>query len=432
MKLVKMSMVAALVLGANVYAIDNVKVNGDAKLYYQTVDSDAANAPDMFDKDASNADAALHLGLTADLTTGVSAGVSMTAVSTLGLENNLVSGTWSNAHSATTGTGASFLNDAAGGASVDDEMWVGEAWIAGTAGKTTAKLGRQAVDTPLAFTETWGIDQNTFEAVVLINQDLPDTTLVGAWIGKSNGSAADQAGIINTLGAASAGYVAESGKFNTFAKDGAYAVGAINNSFKPLTAQAWYYDLVSHAQAYWLQADLNMGGILAGAQYASVDVTDADILPILAAGVDSETTAYSVMLGYEMKDVVTVKAAYSSVSDDSAVGVGNTATTTQQSKLYTEMWWNYAQVSAVGADSFSVTAEGTAAGVDLLLGFYSSEQDTAGANDLEVTEIALTASKSFGPLDATLALINDDFENETLTANDHTDTTLQVYLTYNF
>ncbi len=427
-------MIAALVLGANLYAIDNVKVNGDAKLYYGTVDSDAANAPDMFNKDASYGDAALHLGLTADLTTGVTAGVSMTAVSTLGLENNLVSGTWSNAHTATTGTGASFLNPPLGGASVDDEMWVGEAWIAGTAGKTTAKVGRQAVDTPLAFTETWGIDQNTFEAAVLLNQDLPDTTLVAAWIGKSNGSADDEVagnGTLNSLGAAQAGYVSEGGKFNTFSKNGAYAVGAINNSFKPLTAQAWYYNLTGHANAYWLQADLNMEGILAGAQYTSVDVTDADILP-LAAGVDSETTAYSVMLGYEMKDVVTVKAAYSSVSDDSAVGVGNTATTTKQSKLYTEMWWNYNQVSTVGADSFSVTAEGTAAGVDLLLGFYSSEQDTTGTADIEVTEIAFTASKSFGPLDTTLALINDDISNETATANDHTDTTLQVYLTYNF
>ena len=40
MKLAKMSMVAALLLGANAYAIDNVKVNGDAKLYYATDDSE--------------------------------------------------------------------------------------------------------------------------------------------------------------------------------------------------------------------------------------------------------------------------------------------------------------------------------------------------------------------------------------------------------
>jgi hypothetical protein len=465
MKLVKMSMVAALVLGANVYAIDNVKVNGDAKLYYQTVDSDAANAPDMFDKDASNADAALHLGLTADLTTGVSAGVSMTAVSTLGLENNLVSGTWSNAHSATTGTGSSF-GSALGGISVDDEMWVGEAWIAGTAGKTTAKLGRQALDTPLAFTETWGIDQNTFESIVLINQDLPDTTLVGAWVGKSNGSADNVTvtigaltgkGTLNTLGAASAGYVSEGGKFNTFAKDGAYAVGVVNNSIKPLTAQAWYYDLQGLAKAYWLQADLNMGGILAGAQYADVSHNSNGLDRYLGLTVgttastgDKDTSAYSVMLGYELKDVVTLKAAYSSVSDDGTLGVANAATggaatVGGQSKLYTEMWWSYGLVSAPGADSFSVTAEGTAGGVDLLLGVYSASIDIDETNaalsvlglvqDKDVMEVALTASKSFGPLDATLALIYDDVDATfagATSANDVKSTTLQAYLTYNF
>lgn len=440
MKLAKMSMVAALLLGANAYAIDNVKVSGDAKLFYGTYDEsvkNGTNTPDMFDKDASYGDVAFDLGLTADLSEGVSAGVSVTAVSTLGLENNLVSQTWSNAHSATTGTGASFLKAAPyGGASVDDEWWVGEAWLAGTAGKTTAKVGRQAVDTPLAFSETWGIDKNTFEAAVLLNQDLPDTTLVGAWIGKSNGSADDTAGVINSLGAAQAGYVSEGGKFNTFAKDGAYAAGLINNSFKPLTLQAWYYDLVSHATAYWVQADIECSlveGLMIGGQYTGVDVDDADIA--IPAGTDSETTAYAVMLGYAVKDVVTVKAAYSSVSDDSFATVGNTATTTKQSKLYTELWWNYGSVSAVGADSFAISAEGTAAEIDLFLGYYSVDIDPKGAgNNSEVNEIAFTAGKSFGPLDTTLALIYDEYDAEGgLTAGDTEDmTTLQVYLTYNF
>ncbi|MBE0499730.1 MAG: hypothetical protein IBX43_10955 [Campylobacterales bacterium] len=425
MKLVKMSMVAALVLGANLYAIDNVKVNGNAKVYYGTVDSDATDAADMFDKDASFADAALHLGLTADLTTGVTAGVSMTAVSTLGLENNLVSGTWSNAHSATTQTGASFLNADHGGASVDDEMWVGEAWIAGTAGKTTAKLGRQALDTPLAFTETWGIDQNTFEAAVLINQDLPDTTLVGAWIGKSNGSADSEnvtigtttgKGTLNTSGAAKVGYVAEGGKFNTFAKDGAYAVGAINNSFKPLTAQAWYYELPSMAKAYWLQADLSMEGILAGAQYTSIDVN----------GANDDDTAYGLMLGYEMKDVVTIKAAYSSVDDQGAVGnVGNLATTTQQSKLYTEMFWNRGVVSATGADSFKLSASGKVSDIDLSACYTNADIKTTALNT-EVTEVALVASKSYGPLDTRVAAVYTDDD-----ANAKS-TTVLVQLAYNF
>ncbi len=413
MKLAKMSLAAALLLGANAYAIDNVKVNGDAKLYYQTVDSDATNAPDMFDKDASNGDAALRLGVTADLSEGISAGATFNAVSTLGLENNLVSNVWSGAHDATANAGTDL------GVQVDDASWFSEAWIAGTAGKTTAKIGRQTLDTPLAFTETWGITNNTFEAVVLLNQDLDDTTLVATYIGKSNGSASDVNPRTLNLDLGM-GITANGGKFNSF-YDGVYAAGVVNNSWKPLTAQAWYYDLTSVAKAYWLQADLDMDGILVGAQYTNIS---AD-----ATGTDDDT-AYSVMLGYAMKDTVTIKAAYSSVDDKGTLGVSNVATG-NQSKLYTEMWWNYGQVSATGADSFSITAEGTAAEIDLLLGFYSSEIDTAATNDKDVTEIALTATKKFGPLDATLALINDDVSYEDATP-DQTDTTLQVYLTYNF
>ena len=80
MKLAKMSLAAALLLGVNAYAIDNVKVNGDVKVYYGTVDSDKSGAADIFDKDASFADTALHLGVTADLSEGVTSGLSFTAV----------------------------------------------------------------------------------------------------------------------------------------------------------------------------------------------------------------------------------------------------------------------------------------------------------------------------------------------------------------
>jgi hypothetical protein len=425
MKLAKMSMVAALLLGANAYAIDNVKVSGDAKLYYSTTDyddgvaGDAANGTEdgLFSSGGAAGDVALHLGLTADLTEGISAGVSMTALTTLGLENNLVNNTWSSAHTPDVNPngGATAL----GAIQVNDEMWVDEAWLAGTAGKTTAKVGRQALDTPLVFTETWGIDKNTFEAGVVINQDLPDTTLVGAYIGKSNGSASNLAGAASGHGIT--GYVTEGAKFNSF-YNGAYAAGIVNNSIKPLTLQAWYYDMQRVATAYWLQADLDMEGILVGGQYVNMDSATTG---------DKDDSAYAVMIGYAMKDVVTVKAAYSSVDDEGTFGVGNTATSTNESKLYTEMWWNRGNVSATGADSYSITAEGTAAGVDLSAGYYMADIDVLGtANDVEVTEIALTAGKSFGPLDTAVAIIVDEYDNAT--GADEEATTLQVYLTYNF
>lgn len=447
MRLTKLSLVAAMLIGSTAFAIENTKVSGDVKLFYGTMDNDNTASPyaptniaaqptdaktSLFDSKGSYGNAAVDLSLTTDLTKGVSAGVKGTFVTTLGLENNLVDNTWSNAHGVTANPNASF----SGGYQLDDAMFIGELWVAGSAFDTTAKVGRQALDTPLAFTETWGIDQNTFEAAVLINQSIPDTTLVGAYVGKSNGSAGDLRTTIpqtiNTLSAAQAGVVAQGGKFNTFGTDGVYVAGLVNNTIKPLTVQAWYYSLQQLATAYWLQADVNVEGIMAGLQYSETDLSDSN--PLGAANAVTNDM-FSVMLGYEMKDVVTVKAAYSSVGDitaaQNAVGFSN-VDTGGQSKMYTEMWWAYGYVSDAGSDSYSLTAEATVAGIDLLAGYYSASINPNAGTDLDVTEIALVASKSFGPLDTSVAVIMDEFDDK-ITVTDSADTThLQVYLTYNF
>ncbi len=445
MRVTKLSLIAALLIGSSAFAIENTKVSGDAKLYYGTQDSDADNAPNLFTKESGYTNFSARLDLTTDLTKGISAGVGTQIVTTLGVEHNLVDRVWSNAHTASGSTGASF----AGGAQVDSAMWFDEAWLAGTAFDTTLKIGRQSLDTPLAFTETWGVDRNTFEAGVLINQSLPDTTFVATFIGKSNGSADDRdslreggAGNLNDISATAAGYVAADGVFSTFGTQGTYAFGAINNSFKPLTFQAWYYDMVDLAQAYWLQADIKCSlveGLLIGAQYANTDLTkNANLGTLGIITTDTkDTTAWSLMLGYEAKDVVTVKTAYSDVSDDGILGVANTATGSVatlggQSKLYTEMWWNYGYVSAVGAESYSLSAETKVAGdVSLLAGYYNADIKTVTV-DKEMREIALVASKSFGPLDTSLGLIFGDLEDAVAPANDVKTTDLQVYLTYNF
>lgn len=456
MRLTKLSLIAAMLIGSTAFAIDNTKVSGTAGLFYGTQDSDAAGAKDLFSKESAYTNYFAHLDVTADLTEGVSAGIGTQLVTTLGVEHNLVSKVFSNAHTVDTSNGSSFL-----GSQVDSAMWFDELWIAGSAFDTTLKVGRQALDTPFAFTETWGVDKNTFEAAVIINQSLPDTTLIATTIGKSNGSADDRTskresitggGNLNDLSATVAGYVAADGEFNTFGNQGTYCFGLVNNSFKPLTVQAWYYDMVQLAEAYWLQADLNMEGALAGVQFMNTDldngaqvgdVTDTDTNTIM--GDSEDTSAWSAMLGYEMKDVATFKIAYSDVDEDGTLGVANTATGSiatvgGQSRLYTEMWWNYGYVSAVGAESFSITAEANVADVDLLLGYYNADIEAGSAtvnllrgfSDVDLTEVTLAASKSFGPLDTSLAIIYADLEDNTTPANSVETTDIQVYLTYNF
>ncbi len=420
MKLVKMSLAAAVLLGASAFAIDNVKVSGDAKLFYTT--NNTGNF-DLFDKDSSAADTALRLGVTGDLTKGVSFGVTGYAVSTLGLENNLVSNTWTGAHGVQ-------ANGSPFGAQVDDQAWIGEMWVAASLGKTTAKLGRMELDTPLAFSEKWSIVPNTFDAAVLINQDIPDTTVVGAWVGKGNGVnaigvATGGAKAINNSTAIGDNVVGSGADFNTFLSDGAYALAVVNNSFKPLTAQAWYYNVQNVADAYWLQADIKcekIKGLTIGAQYA-----DLDPKGLLDAANDSK--AYAFKLGYTGVENLSVSAAYSNVDEDGTLKVANVATNNlgaAQSKLYTEAWWNYGYVGTADATSWNATAEYNA-GI-AKLGAYYTNVSIDNAN-VDMDEVTVTATKSFGPLDATLAYISTNADDQN--AGDRYDT-VQAYLTLNF
>lgn len=263
MKLVKMSLIAAMAMGTAAFAVDNIKLNGEAKVWYQTSEYSGSGASatekgyDFFDKDPNSmAQTALKLGATMDLLPNLSMGASAYAVSTLGLENNLVGATPST------------------GGSVKDQGWMRELWLAYTMGNTTAKVGRQELNTPLAFTEKWNVVDNTFDAIVLLNSDLPDTTLVGAWVGKHNG--------VNSGNKT----VAEDGKFSSLA-NGAYAFGAINKSVPNTTLQAWYYDVQHVEDAYWLQADTTQLDKMldVGVQFARKDPNSGKSTNIWAAKV---------------------------------------------------------------------------------------------------------------------------------------------------
>jgi len=421
MKLVKMSLLAATLIASSAFAIDNVKVSGDAKLYYSTNDTEnlTASGEDkgaLFAQVNSAGQAALGLGVTADLTEGVSAGVHMTALTSLGLYNNLVANVWE-------GT-------------PEDEYWFDEAWVAGTVGKTTGKIGRMTLDTPMVFSETWSTATNTFEAAVLLNQDIPDTTLVAAYVGQSNSgglAAAVNGQTVSGFAGVTADFENASANtnFGSFYQ-GAYAFGAVNNSWEPLTVQAWYFHAQHLLSAYWLQADLNIIGLDFGAQYTSTKET--------AALSDETNDAFAVKVGYEMKDVFAVSAAYSQTGDKiSVTQTGANLAGYGQSKLYTEAWWNYGYITMTDTSAYNVTASTPEALTWVELGLFLTQSTTANGNpdgsDLEMTEVTLSASKSFGPLDASLVYIMTDADDQNIKAGDTKGSafnTVQAYLTYNF
>jgi len=383
MKFTKLSLVAALLIGSSAFAVENIKVSGDAKIFYSTDDSGAG----LLDSDTALGQAGLGLGLSADLTEGVSAGTHLTVLSTLGLEKQLVMGVWEG----TNGT--------------SDYFWMDEAWIAGTTGNTTAKIGRMQLDTPLVFSETWSMATNTFEAAVVINQDLPDTTLVGAYVGGSNGAAENAGSAGMVIADVNANGTTNFSQFY----NGAYAAGIVNNSFEPLTAQAWYYQATSVGSAYWLQADLNMGGILAGVQYTGIDL-------------GTSSSAVAAMVGYEMKDTFTAKLSYSMVDD--AANAGFNLSGSGMSKLYTESWWSWL-VSTADTTAVNLTVEAPIADI-VDLGLYATMASNDTTNN-DITEVTLTASKSYGPFDTSVAAIMTDDDSNADAIN-----TLQVFLTYNF
>ncbi|HLD24056.1 MAG TPA: OprD family outer membrane porin [Sulfuricurvum sp.] len=410
MKLTKLSLVAVMALGTSVYAIDNVKVNGEAKVWYQTFETEgvgqSTNGLDFFDHDVNSmANVKLSVGATADLLQNLSAGVKVSALTTLGLENNLVGDV------STTKFDAE--GNSVGTAKLDDQSWVEELYLAYTAGKTTAKIGRQRLDTPLAFSENWNITENTFEAAVLLNNDLPDTTLVGAWVGKHNG-----VGLLKpTTGRGTT--IAYNGEFSTFGADGAYAVAAINKSIPNTTLQAWYYNVGQIANAYWLQADAKVLGMLSlGAQFAGMNPDS-----VLGGGTtDRSTEMYALKAAVDVAGV-NVYGAYSSVNDGT-LGFSNVATG-DKTMMYTglaSVYFDGEVVAAPDTDAWKIGASTKMVpGVTLSASYGEAETGNNGGSAAAVAGLSLqdndysawdvVASTKAGPIDLTAIYTEFDREN---------------------
>ena len=103
---------------------------------------------------------------------GISAGVGFYTTQDLGTkanQNNKVEGSLYNDFGYPTTPASSY-------------SLLGQAYLQGQFGKTTVKVGRQQLDTPLAGSDDTRMIPNLFEAAVAINTDLPDTTVIGAYV----------------------------------------------------------------------------------------------------------------------------------------------------------------------------------------------------------------------------------------------------------
>ena len=433
MKLGTLSLVAVMALGTSAYAIENVKVTGDIKVIYQTSDVEltagekAAGAETGLFKQGNgvvgvspyNAGSAGGiggtLGATADLAESVSAGVQVQMYTTLGLENNVFGDNMINAPYGETGFTNAFEER------TKDAMNISELWLAKSLGKTTLKAGRMELDTPLVFTEKWNVAKNTFESLVAINTDLPDTTLVGAWVGRHNGHGsfdnrtdANSGDNINTRLeggirlAGSPGRTVNMDSFRSFGAhdtaNGAYAFGAVNKSIADTTLQAWYYDVVSIADAFWLQADTKVAGMVSlGAQYAALN-------PKGTAETVGDSKIYAVKAAVDVVGV-NLYAAYSSADKDGYMGFSNISTA-DKTNIYTGQGSIYFDgvVTAPGVDAYKIGAKGAVAGINLAAAYVNADGKDSPLINGGVDGFDFSASTKVGDLGLTAmyTIVNND------------------------
>lgn len=148
---------------------------------------------------------------------------------------------------------------------------LGQAYLQGQFGKTTVKVGRQQLDTPLAGSDDIRMIPNLFEAALVINTNVPDTTLIGGYVARMAGldSVSDKSARtqFQSMSRAALGALvdntdttAQGGHAVTAIQDKGVAVAAIiNNSVKDLTLQVWDYYAYDVLNAIYAQADYKLG-----------------------------------------------------------------------------------------------------------------------------------------------------------------------------
>jgi len=178
---------------------------------------------------------------------------------------------------------------------------LGEAFLQGVFYNTTIKLGRQELDTPFADTDDIGMIPNTFEAGVLINKDIPDTTIVLAQVQKWAGVDAQKPEEFTKM----------------YNDDSVKTFGISYDGIKDLALSGWYYDLkakntddlddISYVEAVFA-SQINSINYELGLQYAKQSHKNAQ---------DAKVKGASLSLGIENTGI-TLSAAYNKSNDNTA------------------------------------------------------------------------------------------------------------------
>jgi len=415
-KLLATAITAGLLVGGGTLAADEAegwKYTGQGVVYYQTVDGWGNGA--LFDQGPGSstqgwakAAAGVQLGaVNKNLGNGFGAGVELSGLSSLGLEEDIVSGMVQNAGG---------LNNGA----------ITQAYVTYGHNKTSVKWGRQHLPkslSPFAFTEGWNVFKNSYEALLVVNTDIKDTTLVYANVAKANNSVGDMNAFSDIWGA----------------KGGANMITAQNKSIKGVTLTGSYYWIPdvslggtynADADAFWLDAGFKIKEIAIGLQggYIGVDLAGAE-----------NTDAFGIKASGKIKKV-SWSAAYSSTGDG-AVNVANIAGSGVKSPLYTQGVLNQNAIKR-DSDTFRITGAMKAAGGKFIVAYSTSDLgETAlgpvfgsGGGEGTYKELDLIYKGSFAKnMPYFVAFVNQDYCSDySEGASDGRQNFFRFWVKYNF
>ena len=352
--------VAAMALSTTASALEDIKVDGQAKLWYETSDTGTTGVVDgdLFHVDNSQASVIFKLGMTGKQG-NVGFGAEMTQASTMGLENVLVS---------------NIRHDAANG--LNPSAYVSKAYFTAPIAGATLKMGRQELNTPLLYTEKWNAVQNNFDAAVVIVPATDNLTVVAAYAGQTNNGTAGPAWKAGS-------------DFNQIGTQGSYALGAMYKS-DAAAVNVWAYEVSGLAKAFWADAGMNAGPVAVKA-YAGMVMPNGS-----GTGAGDDTTGFALSAGMKA-GAVNLFAAGSMMMEDGQLALANFATGGKKTKLPTAgVYTDGVYIAQPDSVAFKVKASGKLGTTGLALQAVMNTNDTVGNEALETTEVDLIVSQKLG------------------------------------
>ena len=327
------------------------KFSGQGVFYYQTMKVDDVN---FLEQETSSANAGIQLrAVNKDLVAGVGVGVELSGIGTLGLDKDVVSYPMQSVDSGLNGG------------------WVSQLYLTYGFGNTAIKVGRQELPkslSPFAYSEDWNVFKNTFDAALIVNNDIPNTTVALAYVKNANlngtASSDDWFGEYD--------YFYGMDDFNSVA-DGAYMLTVQNKSIDNTTLTGSFYEIKDLGRIFWADVAYDASSFNVGLQGGVFNADD-----------DDDWKAYGIKAGTSFGPV-NFMAAYS-VLDPKDYGwmyqVGGTT-----SPLYTDMiadeilsgyYLRYPDTSGENVKKYKI-----AANMDLLGGNISAAYGVAKGADYE-------------------------------------------------